>query len=183
MHELRTERLILRGWRSEDRHPFAAMNADPRVMEFFPATLDREASDAVAERIAGKLDENGFGFWAVEIPGVTEFAGFIGLSRPNFEAHFMPCVEIGWRLAHEHWGSGYATEGARASLQFGFETLELDEIVSFTTPNNLPSRRVMEKIGMTQDVAGNFDHPGLAEDYPHRNLVLYRMQASDPRAL
>ena len=173
--ELRTERLRLRRWRPADRAPFAALNADPRVMAHFPATLSREESNTLAARVEAHFDQHGFGLCAVEVPEVAPFVGFLGLSVPRFEAHFTPCVEIGWRLAPEHWGKGYATEGARAVLAFGFETLQLGEIVSFTTTGNLPSRRVMEKIGMTHDPVDDFDHPGLPDGHPLRRHVLYRI--------
>lgn len=172
---IRTERLLLRRWRPGDRDPYAALNADPRVMEHFPETLSREESDASADRIDASFDANGFGFWAVEIPGLTPFAGFVGLSIPRFEAPFTPCVEVGWRLAAEHWGRGYATEGALASVAFGFERIGLPEIVSFTVPANRASRRVMEKIGMLRDENGDFDHPLLPEGHPLRRHVLYRI--------
>jgi len=172
--ELRTERLRLRSWLSADREPFAALNADPAVMEYLPAPLSRSESDLFAARIEAHVERHGFGLWAVEIPGVAPFAGFVGLSVPGFVAHFTPCVEIGWRLAAAHWGRGYATEAARAVLAFGFETLQLDEIVSFTVPGNVRSRHVMEKIGMTRDPADDFDHPSLPEEHPLRQHVLYR---------
>jgi RimJ/RimL family protein N-acetyltransferase len=173
--ELPTERLLLRRWRATDREPFAAMNADPRVMEFFPSPLLRTESNALAERIEAHFEQNGFGLWAVEIAGVTPFAGFIGLNTPRFEAHFTPCIEIGWRLAAEFWGRGYATEGARAALAFGFETLRLDEIVAITVPANRRSRRVMEKLGMTYDAGGDFDHPLMPDGHPLRRHVLYKI--------
>jgi RimJ/RimL family protein N-acetyltransferase len=172
--ELRTERLRLRPWREDDREPFARLNADPRVMEFFPAVLSREETDAGVARIDAHFAEHGWGFWAVEIPSVTPFAGFIGLYTPRFAAHFTPCVEIGWRLAAECWGRGYATEGARAAMAFGFGELGLDQIVSFTVPANQPSRRVMERLGMTHDPADDFDHPNLPKGHPLRRHVLYR---------
>lgn len=175
IHELRTRRLHLRRWRDEDCDAFAALNADPRVNEFLPGPLTREQSDAVAARIARHIEEHGYGLWAVEAPGVTPFAGFVGLTAPRFEAHFTPCVEIGWRLAAEYWGRGYATEAARAALRFGFETLGLSEIVSFTVPDNARSRRVMEKIGMTHDPAADFEHPSLPEGHRLRRHVLYRV--------
>jgi ribosomal-protein-alanine N-acetyltransferase len=153
------------------------MNADPRVMEHFPAPQSRAESDMLAGRIEAHFDRHGFGLWAVEIPGNTRFAGFIGLAVPRFEAHFTPCVEIGWRLASEHWGHGYATEGALAALQFGFEVLGLREIVSFTVSRNVRSRRVMEKIGMTHNPADDFDHPSLPEGHPIQRHVLYRLAA------
>jgi RimJ/RimL family protein N-acetyltransferase len=173
--ELRTHRLYLRRWCATDRQPFAALNADPRVMEYFPAPLPREESDALAARIESHFEQHRFGLWAVEIVDVAPFAGFIGLSVPRFEAHFTPCVEIGWRLAAECWGCGYATEGARAVLAFGFEQLHLAEIVSFTVPSNLRSRRVMEQLGMTRKPADDFDHPALPEGHPLRRHVLYRL--------
>ena len=173
--ELRTDRLRLRRWLPSDWVPFAALNADPQVMEHFPAVLSREESDRLAGSIDAHFDQHGFGVWAMEIPNVALFAGFVGLSVPSFEAHFTPCVEIGWRLAAEHWGRGYATEGARAVLTFGFETLALAEIVSFTVPGNVRSRQVMERIGMVHDSADDFDHPAMPEDYARRRHVLYRM--------
>lgn len=151
------------------------MNADPIVMEYLPATLTREESDAFVRRIDEHFDRHGFGLWALEIPGVTPFAGFVGLSVPGFVAHFAPCVEIGWRLAAACWGRGYASEAARAVLAFGFERLSLPEIVSFTVPANARSRWVMERIGMSRDPADDFDHPKLPEGHPLRRQVLYRI--------
>jgi RimJ/RimL family protein N-acetyltransferase len=174
--EVRTERLWLRRWRPADREPFAELNADPRVMEFFPATLTRQESDARVDRIEAHFREHGFGLWAVEIPGVTPCAGFIGLSIPRFEAPFMPCIEIGWRLACAHWNRGYATEGARAALAFGFRWLQAKEILSYTTPVNVRSRRVMERIGMTHSPSEDFDHPILPVGHPLRRHVLYRIR-------
>lgn len=174
--EISTPRLLLRRWREGDREPFAAMNADPQVMEHFPGLLTRAESDARIDRIEAHFDANGFGLWAVEIRGIAPFAGFIGLSIPAFEADFTPCVEIGWRLAAAHWGQGYATEGAKAAVAFGFETLKLDEIVSFTVPENVRSRRVMEKIGMWHDAAGDFAHPLLPRDHRLSRHVLYRIR-------
>jgi RimJ/RimL family protein N-acetyltransferase len=172
---LKTERLLLRPWRDDDLAPFAAMNADPEVMRHFPATLDRAESDALAGRIREGFAARGFGNWAVEVPGVTSFAGFVGLSVPRFDAPFMPCVEIGWRLARACWGKGYATEAARAALAFGFGDLKLPEIVSFTAVANLPSRRVMERLDMRHDPTGDFDHPSLPEGHRLRRHVLYRV--------
>jgi len=176
-----TARLILRPWREEDLAPFAALNADPEVMEYFPRTLTRAESDNVAEAIAAHFDAHGFGLWAVEVPGVAPFIGFTGLSVPRFEAPFTPAVEVGWRLARAWWGRGYASEAARVALAFGFETLALDEIVSFTAAGNLRSRRVMQRIGMHEDVPGAFDHPALAEGHPLRAHVLYRLARADWR--
>jgi RimJ/RimL family protein N-acetyltransferase len=173
--ELRTERLWLRRWRPEDLSAFAALNADPRVMEHFPDVLSREESDALASRIEKHFEEHGFGLFAVEIPEVVSFAGYIGLAVPTFEAAFTPCVEIGWRLARGHWGFGYATEGARAALDFAFKELDLPEVVSFTTPENLHSVRVMKRIGMVCDAGGDFDHPALPAGHRLRHHVLYRI--------
>ena len=172
--ELTTRRLRLRQWRASDREPFARLNADPRVMAYFPATLTRRESDAGAERIEDHIEQHGWGLWAVEIPGVAPFAGFIGLARPSFEAHFTPCVEIGWRLDRDLWGQGYATEGAGAALAFAFDTLALDEVVSFAVEANLPSRRVMERIGMVHDPSDDFDHPRFPTGHVLRRHVLYR---------
>jgi RimJ/RimL family protein N-acetyltransferase len=173
-HSLKTPRLILRQWRDADLAPFAALNASPAVMRFMSRALDREASDALARRIHAQIDETGYGLFAVEAPGVAPFIGFTGLSVPPFEAHFTPCIEIGWRLARAFWGFGYATEAATAVLAFAFDTLRLPEIVSFTTAGNQRSRAVMERLGMTRDPADDFDHPALPEDHPLRPHVLYR---------
>ena len=151
--ELRTPRLLLRRWRAADREPFAALNADPRVVEHLGRPLTRGESDAIIARLEAQFEERGFGLWAVEVPGRAPLIGMVGLSTPAFEAPFTPCVEVGWRIAYEHWGEGYATEAARAALSFGFERLGLLEIVSFTVPANLRSRRVMEKLGMRRDPA------------------------------
>jgi len=180
VHELRTPRLHLRRWRDTDRAPFAALNADPRVMEHFPSALSREESDRVAARIDAGIATRGFGLWAVEVPGVTAFAGFVGLSVPGFEAPFTPCVEIGWRLAVEHWGHGYATEGARATLAFAWETLKLDGVVAFTAVDNIRSRRVMARLGMRRDPAEDFDLPEIPADHPLRRHVLYRIARPAP---
>jgi RimJ/RimL family protein N-acetyltransferase len=126
---IETPRLLLREWTDADLEPYAAMNADPAVMEHFPALLSRAESDAQAGRIRAQAEERGFGLYAVELPGRAPFIGFVGLMAPTFEAHFTPCVEIGWRLARAHWGLGYASEGARAALRFGFERVGLREIV------------------------------------------------------
>ncbi len=176
--EFRTERLLLRRWHPADREPFAALNADPRVMKHFPSTQSRQESDALVERIQATFDQHGFGPWAVEVPNVALFIGFVGLSVPRFTAHFTPCVEIGWRLAAEYWNKGYATEAARAVVAAGFEDFQLEEIVAFTVPANLASRRVMEKIGMRHDEADDFDHPSLPDGHPLKRHVLYRISRS-----
>ena len=176
---LHTRRLILRPWREADLGPFAAMNADPAVMEFFPRPLDREESDLAVARIREHFDRHGFGPWAVEVPGIADFIGFVGLAVVSrFEAPFTPAVEVGWRLARAHWGRGYATEAARAALAFGFDELELDEIVSFTVPANVRSRAVMERLGMTHSPDDDFDHPAIPEGHPMRRHVLYRARRS-----
>lgn len=172
---LRSERLLLRPWRRSDRVPFARLNADERVIEFFPAPLARSESDALADRIEAHFERHGFGFWALEIPGHAEFAGFVGLSTPSFDAEFTPCVEIGWRLDPACWGRGYATEASRIALAYGFEILELDEIVSFTVPQNLKSIAVMERIGLKPHPLGRFDHPRLPPGHPLRRHRLYHI--------
>jgi RimJ/RimL family protein N-acetyltransferase len=174
MQDLQTPRLKLRNWRETDRTPFADLNADPEVMEHFPSILTREESDALQERIQAHIGRHGFGPWAVEIPNVTEFAGFIGLAIPSFEAPFAPTVEIAWRLARKYWGQGYATEGAKAAINFAFRELNLPEIVSFTVPGNLRSIAVMKRLGM--QYAGVFPHPNLPQGHPLSTHVLYRLK-------
>lgn len=175
---IRTERLWLRPWSDADLAPFAALNADPETMRWLGGPLARPASDALVARFEASWRERGFGPFAVEIPGRARFAGFVGLAVPAFEASFAPCVEIGWRLAREFWGQGYASEAARACLVLGFRELGLDEIVSFTAVGNEASRRVMERIGMLRDRAHDFDHPSLAPGHPLRAHVLYRLSRS-----
>lgn len=175
--ELSTERLWLRHWRPADRGPFAALNADPEVMAFFPDLLTREQSDRVGERIEAELERNGHGLWALETKADGAFIGFTGLARVTYETHFTPAVEIGWRLAHAAWGNGYATEAARASHAFGFDEVGLDEIVSFATVGNVRSRAVMERIGMERDPDGDFEHPRLPVGHPLAPHVLYRIAA------
>ena len=177
--EIRTQRLVLRAFCDADRAAFAALNADPRVMEHFASPLSGPESDAMIERIRQHFGAYGFGFWAVEATGVAPFIGFVGLAVPSFAAHFTPCVEIGWRLAAPFWGHGYATEAARAAVTHGFESLGLQEIVSFTTESNARSKRVMEAIGMTTDVREDFDHPKLPEGHHLRRHVLYRLSQTD----
>jgi RimJ/RimL family protein N-acetyltransferase len=170
-----TERLLLRRWAPRDREPFAALNADPLVMEHMIAPLTREQSDLFVDRIEEHFEQHGYGLWAVEVPGRLPLAGFVGLMVPSFQAHFTPAVEIGWRLAREAWGKGYATEGARAVLGEAFTRAGLDEVVSFTIPANRRSWRVMEKLGMTRDPAEDFDHPRVPVGHPARRHVLYRL--------
>ena len=168
---IRTERLVLRQWREDDREPFAALNADPVVMEHFPSTMTREQSDSFVDFNVATIDERGWGLWAVEADGA--FIGFVGLNEPNFR----PGVEIGWRLARAAWGHGYATEAAQAVLAFAKDELGLDEVISFTSTTNLRSQRVMQRIGMTHDPADDFDHPRV-EDPRLRRHVLYRLAFS-----
>ncbi|BBK30347.1 RimJ/RimL family protein N-acetyltransferase [Stella humosa] len=172
---LRTPRLILRPWRPDDLPAFAALNADPVVMEHFPAVLDRAGSDALAGRIADHFAQHGYGLWALEVPGRTAFAGYVGLAHRDFPAHFTPAVEIGWRLARDCWGHGYAVEAARRVLDFAFDEAGLDEVVSFTVPANRPSWTVMERIGMARDADGDFDHPALPPGHALAHHVLYRI--------
>jgi RimJ/RimL family protein N-acetyltransferase len=174
--KLGTGRLILRKWRESDREPFARMNADPAVMEYFPAPLSRQESDALVDRAEAHLEQHGFGPWAAELRETAEFIGYVGLVIPRFEAAFTPCVEIGWRLAREHWGKGLATEGARALVRHEFEVQQLAELVSFTVPANARSIRVMEKLGMTRDPRDDFDHPSIPIGHPLRHHVLYRLK-------
>jgi RimJ/RimL family protein N-acetyltransferase len=169
-----TNRLVLREWREEDREPFAALNADPVAMEFFPKTLTREESDASLERYQAHWDEHGWGIFAAEYEG--RCIGFIGASTPGYRLPFSPCVEIGWRLSRDVWGRGLAPEGARAVLQYCFHTLRLPEVVSFTALINLKSQRVMEKIGMKRDVAADFDHPKVEAGHPLCRHLLYRIR-------
>ena len=176
---LQTERLLLRAWRAGDREPFARMNADPRVMRYFPATLTRAQSDVTIDRFGAHLVDHGFTFFAAELRASGEFIGFVGMARVSWEAHFTPCVEIGWRLDPACWNQGLATEGARECLRFAFEDLGIGEIVAFTVPANLASRRVMEKLGMTRNPADDFDHPRIAEGHPLRRHVLYRIGAAE----
>ena len=171
---LQTERLVLRRWRDDDREPFAALNADPVVMEHFPAPLSRQESDALVDRIEAGFREHGFGWWAVEADGA--FLGFTGLSVPSFEADFLPSVEIGWRLARSAWGRGLATEAATAALEVAFGPLGLAEVVSFTATTNSASEAVMRRIGMTR--AGTFEHPRVPEGHVLREHVLYRAEAT-----
>lgn len=171
---LRTARLLLRPWRESDRPPFAAMNADPKVMEHFPRTSTREESDAWVDKIVARMEQQGFGLWAVEVPGVAPFIGFIGLN-PADAALGRPVLEVGWRLAAAQWGRGYATEGGRASLAHAFDALDRDEVVSFATAGNMRSRHVMEKLGLVRRPEDDFDHPGVPASRSGRRHVLYRI--------
>jgi RimJ/RimL family protein N-acetyltransferase len=173
---IRTERLLLRHWREEDRDPFAAMNGDPLVMEHLQGPMSRQRSDAFIDRIEAHWDQHGWGLWAVEVPGVAPFVGYVGLWPAGYVGPDV--VEVGWRLSSEHWGRGYATEAAREALRFGFADVGLDEIVSFTVLQNERSWRVMERIGLIRDPSGDFDHPHVdATRYPELvRHVLYRLR-------
>jgi ribosomal-protein-alanine N-acetyltransferase len=172
--QIETSRLLLRSWRDADLEAFARLNADPQVAEFLPDTLSRAESDAFAERIRAHFDAHGYGLFAVEVKGGAQLVGFVGLSVVPFDAHFTPAVEIGWRLAREHWGAGLATEAAEEVLRFAFGALALNEVVSFTVVDNARSRRVMERIGLMHDPADDFDHPRLPPGHPLERHVLYR---------
>jgi RimJ/RimL family protein N-acetyltransferase len=171
--EIETKRLRLRQWRLEDFAPFAELNSDPRVMEFFPAPLTRAASDQMAGKCQELISERGWGFWAAELKETQQFIGFVGLHIPSDQLPFSPCVEIGWRLAFQHWGKGLATEAAKYSLKVGFETLSLKEIVSFTAIGNYRSRAVMERLGMKE--SGTFEHYHVPEGNVLRQHSLYRL--------
>jgi RimJ/RimL family protein N-acetyltransferase len=173
--EFETERLRLRQWKPSDREPFAMLNADPKVMEFFPSPLTRMESDAMADRCQSLLEERGWGFWAAESRATQEFIGFVGLHTPSAELPFSPCVEVGWRLGIRHWGKGFASEAARGALRVGFELLSLSEIVSFTALCNVRSRRVMERLGMR--ASGTFVHPHVPEGSGLRQHWLYRLSS------
>lgn len=188
MNIIETKRLILREWEDKDIEPFARINQDPRVLEFLLRPLSKEESSAWIKKINESCKENRFGLWAATLktgdPSLkhagTRLIGFIGLNIPTFKAHFIPCVEIGWRLGSQFWGHGYATEGARAILEYAFEQLYLKEIVAFTVPANTHSIRVMEKIGMKRDYAADFHHPNLPKDHPLSLHVFYRIRNEKP---
>lgn len=162
----------LRPWTDADLDPFAALSADPEVMRYFPSTLSREQAGEVMQRFREGVDRRGWGFWAVEVDG--EFAGLTGLAEPRFEAHFTPCVEIGWRFARKFWGRGLAFAAARQAEDYAFSVLKLDALVSFTAVTNTPSRRLMDRLGFRYDPAGDFQHPNVPENHPLRPHVLYR---------
>jgi ribosomal-protein-alanine N-acetyltransferase len=178
---IETPRLQLRPWKAEDLDPFAALCADEAVMEHFPSTLTRDQSAESIEGFQRRMNDDGFAPWALECRRTGHFVGFVGLMRVRFQAHFTPAVEIGWRLAREAWGQGYASEGAKAVLQQAFETLGLSELVSVTAVANRRSRAVMERIGMKRSPGDDFPHPGLPEGEPTRPHVLYRLQALEWR--
>ena len=181
MSTIETDRLILRNWREGDRQAFFEMNADRQVMRFFERTRSRAEADAVLDRFVREIDRNGYGFWAVELREIGQAIGFTGLRDIDFGAPITPAVEIGWRLLTSHWGNGYATEAARASLAYGFEHLALVEIVSFAVPENRPSLRVMERIGMRREPKYDFDHPDISPGSPLARHAFYRLTAADWR--
>jgi RimJ/RimL family protein N-acetyltransferase len=172
--EFETDRLRLRQWIEADREPLAKLCADPRVMEFFPNILDRAASDALFDRLQSRISERGWGFWAVESKTDRQFIGFVGLNIPGYELPFSPCVEVGWRLASDYWGKGYATEAAKGAIAVGFNRLNLPEIVSFTAIQNHRSRAVMERLGMVRET-GTFSHPNIPIGQPLCEHYLYRL--------
>jgi RimJ/RimL family protein N-acetyltransferase len=178
--QLRTERLLLRRWRAGDLEPFAAINADPLVMEHFPAALSRADSAALLQRIERCFDEHGYGLWAVEIPGEAALVGFVGLNPVEPQLAFAPAVELGWRLARPFWGRGIATEAAAAAMELAFGVLGLSELLAYTAADNERSRRVMQRLGMRRDPAEDFEHPGLASGHRLARHVLYRVQAPPP---
>jgi RimJ/RimL family protein N-acetyltransferase len=175
---LETPRLILRQWEESDHKPYIRLNADKEVMEFFPSTLTTDESLAQIGRLSAHIDEYGYGFFAVERKDDQQFIGFTGLSHPRFESYFTPCVEIGWRLSKANWNHGFATEAANACLAFGFNTLKLDEVYSFTSVHNVRSEQVMRKIGMVR--TGVFDHPMVENGNILKQHVLYRIDATQP---
>ena len=170
---IETERLILRTWRDSDLRPFSLMNQDPLVMEFFPKTLSQEESADSYKRITGFIEQKGFGLFAAEEKGSEEYIGFIGFNQPTFSSYFTTCIEIGWRLDRRFWNRGFATEGAKACLTYGFSSLDFKEVVSFTSTINTKSINVMKKIGMTFD--GEFEHPNVEEGHSLRKHVLYKI--------
>jgi RimJ/RimL family protein N-acetyltransferase len=176
--ELETDRLLLRQWKPADREPFAKLNADPKVMEFFPNVLSPEASDALANRSQALIEQQGWDLWAVEIKNTQQFIGYVGLHIPTADLPFNPCVEVGWRLAQKHWGQGYAPEAALMAIKFGFASLNLAEIVSFTALHNLRSQQVMEKIGMRRSPE-TFQHPGVPINGELREHCLYRLSRNN----
>ncbi|MBE9059897.1 GNAT family N-acetyltransferase [cf. Phormidesmis sp. LEGE 11477] len=174
IYELETDRLRLRQWKEADKLPFAQLNADERVMEFFPQPLSRSQSDALADKIISTFAQKGWGWWAVELKEKHDFIGFVGLNVPSADLPFQPCVEVGWRLDYSYWGYGYATEAARVALAFGFETLALEKIVSFTALVNKRSEAVMRKLGMCK-AAQTFMHPDVPVGSELREHCLYEL--------
>jgi RimJ/RimL family protein N-acetyltransferase len=177
----RTERLVMRGWRDDDRPAWAALNADPEVMRYFHDTMTREQADAMLDRMEAALQAQGWGLWALERQDTGELVGLTGLAVPTYDLPFTPCVEVGWRLARSAWGRGFATEAAREALRVGFDEVGLSEVVAMTSVPNAPSRAVMERLGMTHDPGDDFEHPSVPPGHPLRPHVLYRLGAQDAR--
>ncbi|KTC64957.1 acetyltransferase (plasmid) [Legionella adelaidensis] len=175
MSLIKTSRLILRPWQQSDVEPYFLINQDTRVIEFLPGSISKEQINDFMQYQNQQLKNRGYMLWAAELPDTRELIGFIGLNYFDKPAHFSPAVEIGWRLGSQYWGNGYATEGALACLDYGFNQLGINEIVAFTVPDNLRSRKVMEKIGMVQDIEGSFAHPKLPVDHRLSKHVLYRI--------
>jgi RimJ/RimL family protein N-acetyltransferase len=173
---IETPRLILRQWQKSDQEPYINLNADPEVMEYFPSIKTPPETLAQIDRLSTYIDKNGFGFWAVERKDNHQFIGFTGICEPGFEAHFTPCIEIGWRLSKENWRQGFATEAALACLDFGFDKLSISEIYSFTAIHNKRSEKVMQRIGMSK--AGEFDHPLIAGEHWLKRHVVYKISSS-----
>lgn len=176
---LRTQRLVMRPWREADLEPFAAINGDPEVRRYFPSVLSRAESDGNAQFLSSAFEPEGYGPWAIEVPGVASFVGFVGIWKVTFDDPPRGRVEIGWRLAQAHWGKGYATEAAAAALAFGFGPGGLEEIVAFVVPDNRASRSVMDRIGMRENPAAAFDHPRVPEGHPRRRHFLYRIRRAE----
>jgi ribosomal-protein-alanine N-acetyltransferase len=170
-----SERLILRPFAPDDLDAFAAINADPEVMRHFAARRTRAETAEMIEALERRRREDGLAFSAAIETASGRLVGMIGLQRVTADMPFAPTVEVGWRLARDVWGRGYASEGARAAIADGFDRLGLPEIVAFTRPDNLRSRAVMERLGMRRDPTEDFDHPKLAADHPMRRHVLYRL--------
>ncbi len=186
---IETERLVLRRWSDQDRDGFAALNADPEVMEHFPGILAREESDQLLNQFERHFEEFGFGLWAVETRWSPRLVGFAGLAVPTFRTHFTPAVEIGWRFARAEWGNGFATEAAKAALDFGFDEADLEDVLSWTVPANERSQEVMIRLGMSRAPELDFDHPRLLDDARLRHHIVYRItrmewaeQTQDPTA-
>lgn len=175
MKILETDRLILRTWDDDDLRQMLAINQDPKVMEYFPSLQDLEMTKKFIEKVNAHFENHGYSFYATVRKDTNEFIGFIGLLIADFESHFTPATEIGWRLSSNHWGKGFATEGAKAVLDYAFRELKISEIVSFTVPQNKASRRVMEKIGLRRSPQNDFNHPKLAKDSTLCKHVLYRL--------
>lgn len=171
---LETERLWLRQWKSSDYSAFSVMCADPAVMRFYPAVLSKQESEKLVWALTATIDEQGWGFWAVELKATAEFIGFVGLRHQELALPDAPFVEIAWRVASTHWGKGYATEAANAALAFAFNELEAEAVYAFTALINQPSRKVMSRVGMT-DTQQDFDHPALAKDHPLARHCLYKI--------